>query len=201
MLRYRYAARSGFGQHAQGQHVGAAEHGVDIGNVGQQGSQPGTAICVGRGRFAQSNGGRAQTQACSGVGKTLSAPRGTLITTAQQRQPSPSPGEQVLAHGGAERFMAQADEHVDGGVGEVPGFNHRNARGHQQAPSLGRMHDPGEYDPIGPPAHDGAQQRVFAGACIAHLAHHDLKAAQFQRIGEGLHHFTEQVKRGAIFAP
>ena len=54
------------------------------------------------------------------------------------------------------------------------------------------MHHSGEYDPIGPPAHDGAQQRVFSGARIAHLAYHDLKATQFQRIGEGLHHFTEQ---------
>ena len=85
--------------------------------------------------------------------------------------------------------MGKADDDIEGGRGDVPGFHHRDIGGRQQAAAGQGMVDPGQEDPVGPPAQDGGDQGFLLTFRIAGFAQDDLVAGIPEPVAEELDRF------------
>ena len=180
------AAHPRLGQHAQGQQVGAAEHRVHIGRLRQQLAQRLAPAQQGARSAHIHHRHRPETGAHHRVGEGAGAAVGALVFGADQGQPAPALAHEKTRHLAADVGVREAHQHVDRCGREVPGFHHRNARGHEARAAQARVQDAGEENAVGPPADDGFEQRLFAARRVARLAQHELVTRVEQRVVERL---------------
>ena len=119
---------------------------------------------------------RGQARLLGCLGKGSGAPRSPLVFSGDQCQALAPLGDEELRHGTANIKVRETHQHVDGRGGQIPGFHHRNARGHQARAPLACTHDAGEKNAIGPPADDGLQQQLLPVGGVARLPQHQLVA-------------------------
>ena len=112
--------------------------------------------------------------------------QGALVVRRQHGQ-APAPARmQVLDDRAADLLVGEADQHVDRIGRQVPGFDHRYARGEQPLTARLRVHDAGQDDAVRAPADDRVEQVILARAVVPALAEHELIAGGRERVGQRL---------------
>ncbi|CAB5717334.1 Uncharacterised protein [Delftia tsuruhatensis] len=148
----------GVGQHALGQGVGAAEHGIGPGGLGAQGVE-GVAPPAGLGNaFGEDDlHGLGGAGLGGGPGEAPGAAGGAAVVGAQDGRAPVAAGGQVAEGGSARVFLREAHHHVQRMGLVVPQLHHGHVGVDQQAPRAGRVLGAGEHDAVGAAAEHGGQ--------------------------------------------